>query len=491
MQRLLTNRPCKAFILALLLQQPVACLALSLNDVFDTQQSVPNTPAKQMLDSAEDTSETSPCAADLSSQPLTLLDVIEQSLCNSPRTAEAWAGAKFQAAQLGVQQSNYLPRVNFGYGISKLRNRVENSNIPALDQDNKITSRASSLRLSWLLADFGQRSAKLAQAQSLLDAANSLHDVALQEVFMSAAQSYFDALSMQSTLKAFEDSEQLAKESLAAATAKFKAGVGLLTDQLQAQTAYSQARLDRTKSEGDLKNAYGTLATVMGLVANTRFSLLQPNTRAEQATVVSNVDNMMSQAARSHPTILAAKAKLSAAQFNIKAARAEGLPTLSLNSEISRTDQLGQQQLAIVDPSNVYSKNNSIGLQLNIPIFEGFERSYRVQSANAERELRNAELSRATKQVGLDVWKSYNSLISERDNLRAADELVQNSQDAFNMVQGRYRAGVGNIIELLNAQNVLANARQQQIKSLSAWRAATLRLSFSMGDLGLWAIAEQ
>lgn len=475
----------------LLLHSAFTHAAFTLDDVFDTQQTVPASPAKLMLKLNANDESAAPCAANLPSQPLTLVDVIEQSLCNSPRTAEAWATTKAQAAQVGIQQSKYLPRVNLSSGISKIDSKVENSSIPALDQHNKITNRATSLSMSWLLADFGQRSAKIKQAQALLDAVNSMHDATLQEVFMSAAQSYFDALTAQATLQAYNDAEQLAKESLAAASAKFEAGVGLLTDQLQAQTAYSQARLDRTKAEGELRNAYGSLATVMGLMANNRFSLLQRNDRPESTNFVSRVDEMMEQAALSHPSIKAAKARLVAAQANIKAVKAEGWPTLSLNSEINRTDQLGQQQLAIVDPSNVYSRNNTIGLQLNIPIFEGFERSYRVQSAEAERQVRTAELNKATKQVGLDIWKSYYTLMSERDNLRASDELVQNSQDAFSVVQGRYRAGVGNIIELLNAQNALSNARQQNIKSLSAWRAATLRLTFSMGDLGLWAIADQ
>lgn len=468
---------------------PVSAMALQLTDFTEFQGRVAGSPTKAMLATPE-AAELAPCAAGLPPRPLTLLDVVEQALCNSPRSVEAWSVAKAQAAQVAVQKSNYLPRVNVTAGAAKVRNHVENSLFSSLDQDNDITNRTASLRLSWLLADLGQRSAKLGQAQALLNAANAAHDATLQEVFITAAQAYFDHLTTQATLTAFEDAELLARESLAAATAKFKAGVGLLTDQLQAQTAYAQARLDRTKAEGDLKNAHGTLSAAMGLMANTSFQLLKRSQSAEQSDFVQRVDVLIQQVTESHPAILAAKAKVLAAEENIKAVRAEGLPTLNLNTELSRSDQMGYQQLANFPASNVYSTSATVGLQLNVPLFEGFSRSYLVQSAEAEHQTRVAELNRTLQQVSLEVWKSYHALMSERESLRATEELMRNAQEAFNVAQGRYQAGVGNMIELLGAQNALSGARQQHIKSLAALRAARLKLAANMGNVGLWAIVE-
>jgi len=463
--------------------------ALKLTDFLEFQQHIQSSPAKNMLVTQVDVA-SAVCADSLPDWPLALIDVVEQALCNNPKTSEVWATARAQAEQVGVQRADYLPKVNLISGISKIHNEVTNSSFSFLDQNNRILNRAHSLRLTWLVADFGQRSAKMSQAEALLDAANALHDAALQEVFISAAQAYFDHLSSQAMLGAFEESEKVAKESLAAATAKFKAGVGLLTDQLQAQTAYAQAKLERTKAEGDVNNAHGTLATAMGVVVNTRFSVKNRGDQLEKTDFVTTVDQMIQEAIESHPSIIAAKAKLRASKENIQAVRAEGLPTLSFNAEISRTDQLGQSQLAGVPASDVYTDNSSVGLQVNVPLFEGFARKHQVQSAEAESQVRAAELKRVTQQVTLDVWKSYHALISERESLRAAEELVDNSREAFAVAQGRYNAGVGNIVELLNAQNAWSSAKQQYIKSLSTWRTARLKLAASMGHVGLWAIAE-
>jgi outer membrane protein len=463
--------------------------ALKLTDFLEFQQHLHGGPAKNMLVTQPDAA-SEVCADSLPDQPLALLDVVEQALCNNPRTSEVWATARAQAAQVGVQRANYLPKVNLVSGISKIHNEVTNSSFSFLDQDNRILNRAHSLRLTWLVADFGQRSAKMSQAEALLDAANALHDAALQEVFINASQAYFDHLSTVAMLGAFEESEKVARESLAAASAKFKAGVGLLTDQLQAQTAYSQARLDRTKAEGDVNSAHGALALAMGVVANTRFNVKNHGNQLEKTDFVTTADQMIQEAIEFHPSVIAAQAKVRAAKENIQAVSAEGLPTLSLNAEISRTDQLGQSQLAGVPASDVYTDTSSVGLQVNVPVFEGFARRHLVQSAEAESHLRTAELKRVIQQVTLEVWKNYHALKSERENLRASEELVANSREAFEVAQGRYNAGVGNIIELLNAQNAWSNAKQQYIKSLSAWRTARLKLAASMGRVGLWAIAE-
>jgi outer membrane protein len=479
----------RLFVIAMCCGLSGPACALKLTDFMEFQQHMQGGPAKNMLVTQPDAASAA-CADTLPDWPLALLDVVEQALCNNPKTSEVWATARAQAEQVGVQRANYLPKVNLVSGISKIHNEVTNSRFSFLDQDNRILNRAHSLRLTWLVADFGQRSAKMSQAEALLDAANALHDVALQEVFISAAQAYFDHLSTQAILGAFEESEKVAKESLAAATAKFKAGVGLLTDQLQAQTAYAQARLERTKAEGDVNNAHGTLASAMGVVANTRFTVKSRSDQLEKTDFVTTADQMIQEAIESHPSIIAAKAKLRASKENIQAVSAEGLPTLSFNAEISRTDQLGQSQLAGIPASDVYTDNSSVGLQVNVPLFEGFARKHQVQSAEAESQVRAAELKRVTQQVTLDVWKSYHALISERESLRAAEELVANSKEAFAVAQGRYNAGVGNIIELLNAQNAWSNAKQQNIKSLSTWRTARLKLAASMGRVGLWAIAE-
>ncbi len=81
-------------------------------------------------------------------------------------------------------------------------------------------------------------------------------------------------------LDAALESERAARESFAAAEARYKAGSATPADKLQAQTAYSQATLNRITADGNLRNAQGTLANMIGLDANRNVSLIPANTAA-------------------------------------------------------------------------------------------------------------------------------------------------------------------------------------------------------------------
>ena len=122
-------------------------------------------------------------------------------------------------------------------------------------------------------------------------------------------------------------------------------------------------------------------------------------------------------------------------------------------------------------------------MQINIPLFDGFSRKYKVRSAQAQAESKEAELANVEQQVTLEVWKSYQDMRTEAENLKTTKILVQSARQSFNAAQGRYKAGVGNVLELLKAQSDLASAEQGGILALTRWHTARLRLAASLGRL--------
>lgn len=117
---------------------------------------------------------------------------------------------------------------------------------------------------------------------------------------------------------------------------------------------------------------------------------------------------------------------------------------------------------------------------------KALSRSYRIQSAKAKAETKSSEWANTEQQVSLEVWKSYQSLATE--NVNSTEDLLRSATQSFDVAQGRYKVGAGTIIELLNAQSALTDARQQRIKALSNWRTARLKLVANLGNLGFWAI---
>ncbi|MDD5247388.1 MAG: TolC family protein [Rhodocyclaceae bacterium] len=470
--------------MAILLSPAVA--AADGFDPFFTRDGISATPAKAMIPTAA--GDEDPCSFAALGMPLTLLETIERALCHNPQTRLAWANAKAQAGQLGVAQSAYLPTVAATLGVSKQKVQSHIDGLPEFDSDARPTVRSGSLKMSFVLSDYGLRSANLDQAHALLDAANASHDAALQAAFAAAAQAYFETQTAQSTLDASREAERAAGESFKAAEAKHKAGVGALTDQLQAQTAYSKATLDRVTAEGEFQNALGTLATAMGLPPNTAVVIAARKEALPDIAFVTAIDQLIDDARQNHPALLAAQAQLKAADARVAAVKAEGRPTISLTSEIARNDQLAMPPSLGWLPMDTYNRSRSVGVQVSIPLFEGFGRGYRTQSAQGLAEAKAAELAEAEQRVTLEVWKNYQALHTGNENMKASEELVRNARQSFRVAQGRYKAGIGNILELLNAQSAQANAEQRRIKSISEWYTARLKLAASVGKLGLWAI---
>lgn len=458
----------------------VACVSgpiaehVSRYDPLFTTSSLPPTPVQPILESSDQAS----CAFAGLGSPLSLFEAAERALCDNPKTRETWASMEASAAELGIARSAYLPKITAT--IDQTRSTVRYF---ALDQDLHQTARNREIRLTWLLMDFGARGASVDRSKALLSAASFEHLASLQQTFLKATQAYYDAISASGARHAAREAEHSAYESVNAAEAKYKAGIAAAADVLQAKTSRANATLDRVRADGDLASANGVLATLMGLAANTGVNLPDLEGTPVDDNPQPVLDDLLTEAQQKHPALAAARARVEAAQAAVRSNRAAGLPTVALNAGSNRTSSIaGEAGLASVE------RSSSIGVQISMPLFEGFLRHYQVRSSEADTKRSEAQLADSEQQVTLEVWRAFQNLQSQAESVRAAEVLVSSARESFRVALGRYRSGLGSITDLLSAQSAQAAAEQQRIKSLSAWYAARLRLAASTGRLDLAAI---
>lgn len=436
-------------------------LAQASPDPFDTEGLLPPRPALQLDGTVGD-----PCAAQPLDHPLNLLEVVNLALCNNPQTHEVWASTRAQAEQVGVNKAGYLPSLS----LNAAANRTTTGSAPGVDQ------RSAGVTLSYLLYDFGSRAANLDNARQLLAASIATQDSTVQALFLAAVQAYYQTQASHAALDAALESERAAKESFAAAEARYNAGSATPADKLQAQTAYSQATLNRITADGNLKNAQGTLANMLGLDANRSVSLATANTTATPDDFLGDfqgdVNALIEQARQRRPDLQAAAAQVKAAQASTDAARAADRPTLSLTASANQYDTAG-----------IDSHGSTVGINLNVPIFSGFAPTYRVRAAEAQVDAKNARLEQLRLQVALDVWKAYQQLTTATQSLRTSADLLSSAEQSQRVALGRYQAGVGSMLDVLNAQSALAGARQQRIQAAFGWNTSRATLAQAMGSL--------
>jgi outer membrane protein len=405
-----------------------------------------------------------------------VLEVVDLALCQNPSTNEAWANARVQAAQVGVAQAAFLPALD-----GKLSgNRLNSEGSTTTDQ------RSASLTLSWLLYDFGARSATLENARQLLSAAASTLDATVQIVFLNALQSYYNTQAARAAVTAARESERASRESLTAAEVRYRVGSGTPADRLQAQTAWSQATLNRIKAEGVLQSLYGTLANVMGLDAGRPLRLVDiPESLPESAFRRDSreIEALIAEARDRRPDLRAAEAQFKAAQSTVDYTRAAGLPTLSFGSGPSWLETRGNGGNGGNGSNSITSHSNAIGLTLTLPIFSGFSTTYKVRSAQARADVAAAQRDSLRLQVALDVWSSYQSLITASQTITTSADLLASAEQSERVALGRYKAGVGSILDVLNAQSALAAARLQRIQARLDWHVSRATLAKAVGAL--------
>ncbi|MBI5626736.1 MAG: TolC family protein [Nitrosomonadales bacterium] len=427
------------------------------SDPFSTEAMLPPKPALRMGGAVGD-----PCAEAMPNRALDLLEVVNFALCNNPQTREVWASSRVQAAQIGVSKASYLPSAT----LSASDNRSKTGSAASVDQ------RSVGITLSYLLYDFGVRAANLENARQLLTAAIATQDSTVQTVFLAAVQAFYQAQATFAALDASLESERAAKESFAAAQARYSAGSATPADKLQAQTAYSQATLNRITADGNLKNAQGTLANMLGLDANRNVLLVSANKSAMPDDFDSDINTLIEEARRRRPDLQAAAAQAKAAEASAEAARAAGRPSISLTGKADQSSSSG-----------INSHSSLVGINLNVPIFSGYAPAYRVRAAEAQVDAKNAQLERLRLQVALDVWTAYQHLTTATQSLRSTADLLNSAEQSERVVLGRYKAGVGSMLDVLNAQSALASARQQRIQSTLNWNISRASLAQAMGNL--------
>ncbi len=377
------------------------------------------------------------------------------------------ANARVQAAQLGVAKSAYLPTVT-----DTVSSNMGVLNPESATRGNPNLNLSNSLVASYLLYDFGNRKANIESARQLLLAASATQSSTVQSILLNTIAVYYQVQANIAAVSAAQQAERAAEESFKAANARYQAGVATPADKLQAQTAYAQLTLQRITIEGNLRVAYGSLANLMGWPAN-RSMTLAPSANQTPSGILDDVSTLIEQAGQRRPDLLASEAQVRAAEASIAASKAASKPTISVG--VSNNLQDGSQYAA--------NSATTLGFTVSIPIFAGYAPTYRIRAAEASADLRLAQRDSLRLQISLDVWSAYQNLRTALQSVTASQTLLESAEQSYRVAFGRYTAGVGNIIDTLNAQSALASARQQNIQASLNSNIARATLAQAIGVL--------
>jgi outer membrane protein len=425
-----------------------------------------------------------PCDLPPPAQPVSLSLALRYALCSDPKTRQAWAAVQVQAAQLGQAHAAYWPKLDAAFQFNRDQSVSTVAGQPQFDSHANSRFQSQALSLSWMLYDFGARTAAAHSAEQLLLASRYNLDDTLQTALLKTAKDFEAALAASAGLDAARENARTTQESLRIAQARLKGGVAAVSDVLQAQTANAQAVADAIHARGTWKTAIGALAIDMGLdpeAAPLRIQALPANPDVS-LTSIDSLHDFLAQAERLNPKINAARAQHLAALAHAKAVQDAGLPSLHLTWKYSRNTQpvtgLGLPSF----PADAH--DNFVGIELDIPLFDGFDQDWKVQEAQAQAREQAQALADARQQVVRGVWSGFEGYKTATAELQSARTVLAVARQAMLAAQHRYQLGVTGILEVLNAQSALSKARDQRIQALTDWLVARLTLARAVGTFG-------
>lgn len=441
--------------------------ALDQDLTVPAQPGMASRPTKVLLPSAS--------AAELKiSAPLTLAELTDFALRNNPSTREAWEAAHAQAAAVGIASAAYYPTINAAVPLTRGKTSINSS--AGVISGNTQTRLSPNISLGYVLFDFGARAAAKEAASYNLLAANLMQNRALQAVVLRVEQAYYQLLGARETVVAGEEVLKNVQVSLDVANARRQAGLATIGDVYQAETLLAQSRLQLRRAQGDAGKLKGVLCNAVGLPVNVKLELAPLEAQLPTGSVRATVEDYLSKAKTTRSDLGAAEAQSRAAHASAEAAAAQGDP--SLNLAITGGKTYNNFQSSGYGSSSV---NGTVGITLNIPLFDGFRTTNTVRQAQAVASQLDATRDRVALQVELDVWQAYYDLDTAEAAIDSAHALLRSASLAREVAQERYRAGVGNMPDLLLAQANEANARMTVIQAEMGWYASLAQLNNSIG----------
>jgi len=402
---------------------------------------------------------------------ISLQQLLAYALSNNPQTRSAWLNARAAAAGAASRRSAYYPSIEVDAQAGFTHQSFAKG---ALTFEQWALT--PSAQLTWLLLDLGGRSADVEEADRLLEAANLNHGAAIQDLLLLVEQGYFQYQGAKALLTAAQVSVKEAQTAYRAAEERRRAGVATVADVLQAKTQLSQAVLAEQQAEGNVATVRGALATSLGVSATLPVDVADLPERLDVQPLGETVDKLNERAGSQRPDLARARAQALAVASRADSIRARGFPKLVLGGNASRNYYL--------DEPWVHGDNYSAGVTLQIPLFNGFKDTSDLLQAREQAKAAVADAESLEQQVILQVWTSYQAVKTAEKRIGSAQDLLAAAQQSAEVAQGRYKAGVGSILDLLTAQSALANARAQDVQAKANWLLAIASLAHDTGTLG-------
>jgi len=408
--------------------------------------------------------------------PLTLQSCVRIALEENPALRAAREGVAIAHDSVGIARAPYYPTLGLNAAYRRFESHIF---LPeGVGGANPPTSLgptddwSTGLRARYLLFDSGARAAQMRAALSRRDVAEEEAAAIRQDIALAVHQDFYSLLSAMEAKSAAKENLLRAEEHLRLTREHLAAGAVPQADVIRAQVEVADARLNSVRAESAVRLAQGKLNTTMGLPVETD---IETDTRADDMVSPEDIKvaESLERAVHARPELRAALRRIAGARNAVDAAKSAYGPRITTDAGYGYRDSEFLPE----------DKDWSVGVGLELPLFDGFARSHSLSKAKREVSREEAEARRMVLKVREEVWSAHLKLKEAYEAAQAAEALVRDAGESMRVTQERYKAGAATTSDLLDAQTTLARAEFISVDSRWNYHMATASLRRAIGEI--------
>jgi len=404
-----------------------------------------------------------------------LMQVYRQAQDNDPTFAAARSTLDAGREKMPQGRSGLLPNLSLSGNTAWNENEISRHGGDTLSKPN-YNSNGYQLTLSQPLFRW-QNWVTYDQAKIQVVQAEVNFMQAKQDLILRVAQAYFDVNYATENLKAVKANKTAIAQQLESAKKNFEVGTATITDTHEAQARYDLASAQEIAAESDLEVKQHALAAILGkepgLLATVRKDA--PLTPPQP----SDMNQWVAAAEKDSLAVQVQQANAEIAAREVDKQRAGHYPTLDLVANKGHSKSFLQSYGGAYD-----TDFQNIGLQLNIPLFQGGLVASRQREAAANRNAAESGLEASRRGAALAARQYYLGVVNGLAQVRALQAALVSSQSALESNKLGYEVGVRINIDVLNAENQVYVTRRDLAKATLDTLMAQLRLKGAVGTLG-------
>lgn len=404
-----------------------------------------------------------------------LLETYELALQNDPILRSSLANKMAVGESKDQSIARLLPTVNAGASSGynwSYQDSFFNEKFPGQTRRNDYWDSQFGINLVQPVFHYDMW-VQLSQSEKQIASADASYLAEQQNLMLKTTNAYFTVLAAKDDLTfALAEQKTIARQ-LEQAQQRFEVGLIAITDVYEAQAGYDQSRSDVIAAENNVENSKEALKEIIGPYSSELNILGETLPLPKPAP--NNIDDWNRQALTQNLQILVARSEAEIIQDTIDLQRSGHYPTLDIVGGFGLNDTTGNL--------NATGNTENIGLQLNIPLFEGGAVNSRTREAEYQFAEAQENLIATQRAVTREVKDSFRGVISAISQVGALKSAVKSGKSSLEATEAGFDVGTRTMVDVLSTTRNYTNAQSKYSKSRYAYLINGVRLKNAASTL--------